>query len=64
MHTTATRDRPLYLLVVRPVGGGAPDRRRLARAMKAMLRGYGLRVVSVEPYTPTQRSDTSASVGA
>jgi hypothetical protein len=41
-------DRPIYRLTLRATGDGPPAIIRLRRFLKAALRGYGLRCLSVE----------------
>jgi hypothetical protein len=46
------KGRPVYRLTLRPEPGDVPEMARLRRLLKALLRGYGLRCLSIEEVKP------------
>ena len=54
IETTHTMNKPRYRIELEPASGNylAPPEKRLARLLKAMLRGYGWRCVACKPVAP------------
>jgi hypothetical protein len=53
-----------YVITVRSEGGGPPVEVRLRRALKALLRGFGLRCIEVRPVENTRPARSDALEGA